>query len=100
MRRSGGVPAQGGPWHHGSAGFRPLTVKTGTKHLESLRDNRDVYIRGERVADVTTHPAFRNSVQSAAHLYDFQSAPERAEKMTFVSPDTGDRVSRAWQLPA
>jgi 4-hydroxyphenylacetate 3-monooxygenase len=28
------------------------------------------------VDDVTTDPAFRNSVASAAHLYDFQSAPE------------------------
>ena len=63
-------------------------MKTGAKHLESLRDGREVYIRGERVADVTAHPAFRNSVQSAAHLYDFQS--EHPEEMTFVSPETSD----------
>ncbi len=67
-------------------------MKTGAKHLQSLRDGREIYIRGERVADVTTHPAFRNSVKSAANLYDFQN--EHPEKMTFVSPDTGDRVSR------
>jgi len=71
-------------------------VKTGAKHLQSLRDGREVYIRGERVADVTAHPAFRNSVRSAAQLYDFQN--EHAGKMTFVSPDTGERVSRCWQL--
>ena len=73
-------------------------MKTGAKHLQSLRDGREVYIRGERVADVTAHPAFRNSVGSAAHLYDFQS--EQTEKMTFASPDTGERVSRCWQLPS
>ena len=72
-------------------------MKTGAKHLESLRDGREVYIRGERVADVTAHPAFRNSVKSAAGLYDFQAA--HAEQMTFISPDSGDRVSRCWQLP-
>ena len=33
--------------------------KTGDDHLGSLRDGRAVYIDGERVADVTTHPAFR-----------------------------------------
>ena len=31
--------------------------KTGADHLRSLRDGRAVYIDGERVADVTTHPA-------------------------------------------
>jgi len=43
---------------------------TGAEYLESLRDGREVYIQGERVADVTTHPAFRNSARSMARLYD------------------------------
>ena len=73
-------------------------MKTGANHLQSLRDGREVYIRGERVADVTTHPAFRNAVRSASHLYDFQNA--HPDQMTFASPDTGERVSRCWQLPA
>ena len=34
---------------------------TGAEYLESLRDGREVYIYGERVEDVTTHPAFRNA---------------------------------------
>ena len=41
-------------------------VKTGADHLAALRDGREVYIDGERVADVTTHPAFRNAVHAAA----------------------------------
>ena len=72
-------------------------MKTGAQHIQSLRDGRDVYIHGGRVDDVTTHPAFRNSIASAAYLYDFLG--EHVEQMTFVSPDTGDRVSRCWQLP-
>jgi 4-hydroxyphenylacetate 3-monooxygenase len=43
---------------------------TGDEYIESLRDGRAVYIEGERVEDVTTHPAFRNSVRSIARLYD------------------------------
>ena len=35
---------------------RPLT---GTEYLESIRDGREIWIYGERVKDVTTHPAFR-----------------------------------------
>jgi 4-hydroxyphenylacetate 3-monooxygenase len=72
-------------------------MRTGAQHLESLRDGRQVYIYGELVDDVTTHPAFRNSVASAAYLYDFQHCPENQERMTFAIADT--RVSRAWQLP-
>src|SRR6185437_13032320 len=43
---------------------------TGAEYLESLRDGREVYIYGERVKDVTTHPAFRNAAASIALLYD------------------------------
>ncbi len=73
-------------------------VKNGQKHLESLRDGRCVYIDGQRVEDVATHPAFRNAVHSSAALYDFQARPENRELMTFET-ETGHRVSRAWQKP-
>jgi 4-hydroxyphenylacetate 3-monooxygenase len=43
---------------------------TGAEFLESLRDGREVYIYGERVNDVTAHPAFRNAAASVALLYD------------------------------
>ncbi|MGC1249391.1 MAG: 4-hydroxyphenylacetate 3-hydroxylase N-terminal domain-containing protein, partial [Xanthobacteraceae bacterium] len=43
---------------------------TGKEYLESLRDGREVYVYGERVEDVTTHPAFRNAARSIARLYD------------------------------
>ncbi|MEK1868390.1 MAG: 4-hydroxyphenylacetate 3-hydroxylase N-terminal domain-containing protein, partial [Ensifer adhaerens] len=43
---------------------------TGAEYLESLRDGREVYINGERVHDVTSHPAMRNSARSLARLYD------------------------------
>ncbi|MBV9001142.1 MAG: hypothetical protein JO304_18935 [Solirubrobacterales bacterium] len=34
---------------------------TGEEYLESLRDGREIWIDGERVRDVTEHPAFRNA---------------------------------------
>jgi 4-hydroxyphenylacetate 3-monooxygenase len=74
-------------------------VKTGHDHLRSLQDGRAVYINAEQVADVTTHSAFRNSIASACGLYDYQAAPENIERMTFVSPSSGARVNRLWELP-
>jgi 4-hydroxyphenylacetate 3-monooxygenase len=73
-------------------------MKNGRAHFAALRDGRDLYIYGQRVVDVTTHPAFRNTVASAAALYDFQCAPANIETMTFET-DTGSRVNRCWQLP-
>jgi aromatic ring hydroxylase len=57
-----------------------MTVrKTGAEHIKSLQDGRTVFIDGKRVADVTEHPAFSNSVRSAASLYDVQARPENLE---------------------
>jgi len=75
------------------------TCKTGAEHIKSLKDGRTVYIDGKLVADVTEHPAFRNSVKSAAMLYDFQARPENIELMTFKPEGSNRRVNRAWQMP-
>ena len=66
-------------------------AKTGAQHLESLRDGREVFLNGEKVDDVTTHPAYKNAVAAAANLYDFQADPENIEWMTFESPTSGER---------
>ncbi len=48
-----------------------------------------MYIYGELVEDVTTHPAFRNSVRSIARLYDALHDPDRSAVLT-VPTDTGN----------
>ena len=74
-------------------------IKNAAEHIASLKDGRTVYLDGRKIDDVTTDPAFANSVRSAANLYDFQARPENVEMMTFESPKTGRRVNRAWQMP-
>ncbi len=76
-----------------------MQCKTGAEHIESLRDGRTIYIDGKLVDDVTTHPAYRNTVASAARLYDYQSRPENLEMMTFAPTGGGRRVNRCWQMP-
>ena len=60
----------------------------GKEYIESLQDEREIYIYGERVKDVTKHPAFRNSVQSIARLYDALHARDSKEILT-CDTDTG-----------
>lgn len=64
---------------------RPMT---GSEYLSSLRDDREVYIYGERVKDVTAHPAFRNSAVSIAKLYDALHDPKLHRVLT-TETDTG-----------
>lgn len=64
---------------------RPLT---GQEYLESLRDGREVWIYGERVTDVTTHPAFRNPARMVARLYDALHDPAQQAVLTRPT-DTG-----------
>jgi 4-hydroxyphenylacetate 3-monooxygenase len=64
----------------------PLTdeLMTGEEYLASLRDGREVYLYGERIADVTTHPAFRNAARSIARLYDALHDPAARDALTTV----------------
>ena len=71
--------------HIAGGAARPFT---GAEYIESLRDGREVYINGERVKDVTTHPAFRNAVRSLARLYDALHDPATKDVLT-IPTDTG-----------
>ena len=73
--------------------------RTGDDYLESLRDGRRVYVNGERVEDVTEHPAFAEAARSIATLYDIASSPEHRDVMTFRSPTTGEPVNKAFLMP-
>src|SRR6188474_210399 len=61
---------------------------TGAEYLESLRDQREVWIYGERVKDVTVHPAFRNQARMVARMYDALHRPDTKAQLTCAT-DTG-----------
>src|ERR687897_727593 len=58
-------------------------IRTAEAYRESLRDGRDVWINGERVRDVTTHPMFKPAVDIRAHIYDMAHDPRTAPVMTY-----------------
>jgi 4-hydroxybutyryl-CoA dehydratase/vinylacetyl-CoA-Delta-isomerase len=59
---------------------------TGEQYRESLRDGRRVFIDGRRVEDVTTDPAFRQSVDWTAASYDanYDPAPDASGPYFFI----------------
>jgi len=61
---------------------------TGSEFLASLRDGREIWIYGQRVKDVTAHPAFRNPARMMARLYDALHDPAQRAVLTCPT-DTG-----------
>jgi len=66
-------------------------IRTGEEYRQSIHDGREVYIDGERVDDVTTHPAFQPIVDVRARIYDLAHDAETRDVMTYVDADTGER---------
>jgi 4-hydroxyphenylacetate 3-monooxygenase len=77
-----------------------MPARTGQEYLEGLRaQDRQVWLGGERVKDVTTHPGLANGARAIAALYDMQHDPGLRDEMTYVSPTTGDRVGLSFIIP-
>jgi 4-hydroxyphenylacetate 3-monooxygenase len=72
-------------------------IRTGQQYRDSLRDGRAVFMGGERVADVTTHPMFRPLVDIRARIYDMAHEPATRAAMTYE--DSGERHAIGNKLP-
>ncbi|MEU5903168.1 4-hydroxyphenylacetate 3-hydroxylase N-terminal domain-containing protein [Micromonospora sp. NPDC047527] len=75
-----------------TAEVRRTRPMTGDEYVESLRDGREIYLYGDRVRDVTRHPAFHNPVRMTARLYDALHDP-RSRPVLTAPTDTG---SEGW----
>ncbi|HXT81710.1 MAG TPA: 4-hydroxyphenylacetate 3-monooxygenase, oxygenase component [Acetobacteraceae bacterium] len=77
-----------------------MPARTGQQYLTGLREQeREVWLRGERVADVTTHPGLANGARAIASLYDLQCDPAYRDVMTFTDEGTGDRLGLSFIIP-
>ncbi|MEV6698967.1 4-hydroxyphenylacetate 3-hydroxylase family protein [Streptomyces sp. NPDC051453] len=73
-------------------------IRTGDQYRESIRDGRDVWMNGEKVTDVTTHPAFKPLVDIRARIYDMAHDPATRDAMTYKDASTGE-VNAIQQKP-
>src|SRR5262249_49535116 len=81
------------------AGTTALGAMTGARYIDSLKDGREIWMDGQKIHDVTTHPAFTGMVHELARIYDLQHTEAYRDQMTFISPATGHRCSVSWLLP-
>lgn len=57
-------------------------IRTSEEYRDSIRDNREVFMNGERVKDVTAHPMFKPLVDIRARMYDMAHDPATCDVMT------------------
>jgi len=74
-------------------------LRTGEQYRDSIRDGRQVWINGERVKDVTTHPSFKPIVDLRARLYDMAHEAKHREAMSYIDPVSNEPCNLALKLP-
>lgn len=74
-------------------------MRKGADFVAALRDGRAVYLDGERVKDVTAHPAFAEPIRQVAAMYDAARETWDQRTTTYLEPTTGQRTSAMWLIP-
>ena len=76
-----------------------MALRTVEEYRQGLRDGRRVYIMGRPVEDVTEDPYIKVGVETGA--FDYQAAHDPAFKDMVViqDPETGEGVSRYFEVP-
>lgn len=73
-------------------------IRTGEEYIESIRDGREVYMNGEKIKDVPSHPAFKPVVDIRARIYDMAHEEHTRGIMTYVDND-GETNAISLKLP-
>ena len=78
-----------------------MGIRSVEEYKASLRDGRKVYVRGERVEDVTTHPILKVSVDTVAQGFALTASgdPEVRNLFTAPHPKTGELINRYFVTP-
>ena len=75
-----------------------MGARTGSQFLDGLRKmKREIWVDGERIEDVTTHPKLRGGAEGLAAIFDRQHA--YAADCLFTHPDSGQLTNVSHMIP-
>jgi 4-hydroxybutyryl-CoA dehydratase / vinylacetyl-CoA-Delta-isomerase len=74
-----------------------MPLRTAAEYLQSLQDGRTVYYKGERVADVTTHPELGRGAKHCAIDYAVADDPTHRDLVRYR--ENGKELNRFYKLP-
>lgn len=72
-------------------------IRNGSQYLAGLRDGRDVWLHGQKVGDVTSHPGLSRGAHTLASFLDKQFDPVLQDKLTYE--DHGVRYAMSFKTP-
>jgi len=78
-----------------------MGIRTVEEYKQSLRDGRSVYIRGEKVEDITKHPILGITCDTIGAGYELTASKDPAVRDLFVAshPETGEPINRLFITP-
>src|SRR5262249_15116953 len=82
-----------GPWQ----GRKRMPARTGEQFLNGLRGQREIWVDGERITDVVSHPKLRGAAHALAEIYDLQHVERAACLM--ADPESGEAISGSHMIP-
>lgn len=74
-----------------------MPIRKGADYVDALRDGREVWHAGRRIADVTAHSGFAGTIKTLADIYDKQHEPRYRDIMTVEHE--GERISCSYYPP-
>src|SRR3982751_1958968 len=75
-----------------------MGARTGSQFLDGLRKTkREIWVDGEKIADVTSHPKLRGGAESIAAIYDRQHA--YASECLYADPESGEPTNVSHMTP-
>ena len=72
-------------------------IRTGEEYRSSLDDGREVWINGQRVEDICSHPQLNPVIDVRSRIYDMQHDPDTQKQTTYE--ENGERFAIGLRLP-
>ncbi len=76
-----------------------MGLRTVEQYKASLRDDRVVFYKGEKIADVTAHPDLGVCVDTMALDYEMAERPEYRELAVVYDKELGEDINRYYYTP-
>src|SRR6266852_8155288 len=74
-----------------------MAARTGKEFLAGLRTPREVWVNGEKVSDVVSHPAFAGAARTLAEIFDLQH--EARDVCLMRDPETEEPINVSHLIP-
>ena len=74
-----------------------MPARTGAQFLAGLKDDRELWLRGEKIENAAEHPELAGAAHAMARLFDLQH--EHADVCLEPDPETGELVNVSHMIP-